>query len=85
MGEGIYFSYFFGIVWVADVVYWWLFPNRYSARPPWIDRLLHAFMLFMVFNGTIVFESSPIRWISAAALALVLSAWIAHAAGENSG
>jgi hypothetical protein len=31
----------------------------------WIDRLLHGFMLFMVFNGMIVFESGPIRWADA--------------------
>lgn len=85
LGEGIYFSYLFGIIWLADAVFWWLSPARYAGRPRWIDRSLHGFMLFMVFNGTIVFESGPVRWVSAAALALVLSAWIAHMGVTESG
>jgi hypothetical protein len=62
VGEGLYISYAFTVLWMADVAAWWLRPQAYAARSPWIDRLLHAFMLFMVFNGTIVYESGAIRW-----------------------
>ncbi len=65
-GEGIYVSYFFTLLWGIDVVWWWLAPIQYALRNDWIDRLLHAFMIFIVFNGAVVFASGPIRWISLA-------------------
>jgi hypothetical protein len=62
IGEGIYVSHLFTLVWTADVIWWRLRPLSYAARSPWIDRLLHAFMLFLWFNGTVVYETGPIRW-----------------------
>jgi len=61
-GDGIYFSHLFTLVWTADVTWWWVNPPSYASRSPWIDRALHAFMLFMIFNGTIVYEQGFIRW-----------------------
>jgi hypothetical protein len=61
-GEGIYVSHFFTLLWTLDVLWWWLRPASYARRSPWIDRLLHAFMAFVIFNGTVVFESGLIRW-----------------------
>jgi len=62
VGEGIFVSHFFTLVWTADVLYWWLRPDAYAQRSPWIGRMLHGFMLFVVFNGTVVYEEGPIRW-----------------------
>jgi hypothetical protein len=75
LGEGIYFSYLFAMTWTADAIYWWLAPSRYAERSAWIDRLLHGFMLFMVFNGMIVFETGPIRWAGAVMFAILAIAW----------
>ncbi|HTU25622.1 MAG TPA: hypothetical protein VMF30_09510 [Pirellulales bacterium] len=74
-GEGIYVSYLFTIVWAADVVYWCLRPARYATRGAWIDRILHGFMLFIVLNGTIVFETGGIRWAGAVGLIGLAVAW----------
>jgi hypothetical protein len=62
VGEGIFVSHLFTLVWTADVVSWWLWPSWYARRPVWIDWLLHGFMLFVVVNATVVFESGWIRW-----------------------
>jgi hypothetical protein len=62
IGEGIYVSHLFTLAWTADVVYWWLRPDSYARRSPWWGRLLHAFMAFIIFNGTVVYEQGPIRW-----------------------
>jgi hypothetical protein len=67
-GPGIYVSHFFTLVWSLDVMCWWLWPGRYAARSPWIDRLLHGFMVFIVFNATVVYESGLIRWAALAGL-----------------
>ncbi len=66
-GPGIYVSHLFTLLWGADVLFWWLRPKRYAARSPWIDRVLHGFLVFVIFNGTVVYESGPIRWVGAAA------------------
>jgi hypothetical protein len=70
-GEGIYVSHFFTLVWSLDVIFWWLRPGRYAARPPWVDGLLHGFMVFIVFNATVVYESGPIRWAGLAGLGVL--------------
>jgi len=62
VGEGIYASHLFTLLWTLDVAWWWLRPASYAARPGWIDRGLHGFMLFMVFNATVVYEEGFIRW-----------------------
>ncbi len=71
LGAGIYVSHFFTLVWSLDVAFWWLRPGRYAARSPWVDRLLHGFMVFIVFNATVVYESGPIRWAGLVGLALL--------------
>jgi hypothetical protein len=61
-GPGLYVSYAFTALWVADAAWWWIDVNGYNARPVWLDRGIHAFMAFMVFNGTVVYESGFVRW-----------------------
>ncbi len=63
VGAGIYVSHLFTLVWTADVALWWFRPGTYAARPLWVGTLLHGFMLFIVFNGTIVYEQGTIRWL----------------------
>ena len=57
-GGGIYFSYLFLAIWVADVVWQWV---SLSTRPAWLDWPLHAYMFFIAFNGAIVFEGGVSR------------------------
>jgi hypothetical protein len=76
VGEGIYVSYLFTWLWTGDMLWWWARPNTYAARSPWIDRVLHAFMLFIVFNGMVVYESGLIRWAGLAMFAGLATAWI---------
>lgn len=76
VGEGIYVSHLFTLIWTLDVAWWWLAPQRYATRPQWLGWLLHGFMAFVVFNGTVVYETGPIRWggivyFTAAALLLM--------------
>ena len=61
-GPGIWFSHLFTLVWTLDVASWWLRPARNARRSPWWDRLLHAYLAFIVFNATVVYEQGPIRW-----------------------
>jgi hypothetical protein len=62
VGEGIYVSHLFTLVWTADVAWWWLWPDAYAARPAWVNTAVHAFMVFIIFCATVVFETGWIRW-----------------------
>jgi hypothetical protein len=56
-GNGIYFSYLFLIVWVADVVSLWVC----DSRPWWFILPTYLFIFFIALNGAIVFEDGPTR------------------------
>jgi hypothetical protein len=73
VAEGIYISDSFGLVWLLDAAWWLGRPRGYARRPAWVGGIVHVFMAFVVFNGTVVYESGPIRW-PGAALFLVLAA-----------
>lgn len=79
-GEGIYVSHLFTLLWTADVAWWWLRPGGYARRPAWVQRGLHAFLFFMVFNATVVFEHGWIRWAGAALCAGLAAAWLGRRA-----
>lgn len=74
-GEGIYVSYLFTCLWIGDVLWWWLNPSSYSSRPVAIGRTLHTFMLFIVFNGTVVYETGVIRWAGLLGFGILLIQW----------
>jgi len=74
-GEGIYFSHLFTLAWGADVVSWWLRPRWYAIRPAWLGWTLHGYMAFIIFNGTVVYETGLIRWAGAVLFAELAAAW----------
>jgi hypothetical protein len=66
-GGGLYFNYFFTLIWGADVCWWWLARDRYEARPRVIEWPVQGFLAFMAFNATVIFATGPTRWLGIAA------------------
>jgi len=64
-GPGIFVSYFFTAVWLADAVWWVVLPARYATRPRWMGWAMHGFIAFITFNGTVVYVPGWIRWMAA--------------------
>lgn len=64
---GIYFNYFFTLVWTLDVAWWWLMPTSYAKRPRGVAATLHGFLFFIVVNATVVFGQGLTRWLGVAA------------------
>ena len=62
-GGGVFVSYAFTLLWAADALWWWLDEAGHARRPPLLSALWHAFFFFIVFNGTVVFEHGPARWL----------------------
>lgn len=61
-GPGIFVSYCFSLLWLADVLWWALDFDSYDSRPIGLDWAIHLFFAFIVFNGTVVYETGFIRW-----------------------
>jgi hypothetical protein len=70
-GAGIFVSYAFSLLWAADAAWWWIDRRGYDARPAWLDRGIHGLMAFVVFNGTVVYETGFIRWAGLVLFALL--------------
>lgn len=61
-GEGIFVSHLFTLLWWADILWWWWRPQSYAGRSAWLTLGLHGFMAFVIFCGTVVYETGWIRW-----------------------
>ena len=62
-GGGVYFNYALIVVWCFDVAWWWIAPAQYERRLWTISALVHGYIFFIVFNGAVVFEDGPTRWV----------------------
>jgi hypothetical protein len=74
-GAGLFASYAFTLVWAADAAWWGLDRRGYEARPAGLDRLVHGFLAFVVFNATVVYETGFIRWAGAVLFAALGVLW----------
>ena len=73
-GSGLYLNYAFGLIWLADAIWWLQVGDEYSRRPRWLTFSLHAFFWFMIVNGAIVFGTGPVRVFGIALVAAMLFA-----------
>lgn len=62
VGEGIWVSHLFTLCWCLDVLAWWVLPAERATRPAWLGWTVHGFMTFVIFNGTVVYETGPVQW-----------------------
>ncbi|MEI7728505.1 MAG: hypothetical protein WCO56_03000 [Verrucomicrobiota bacterium] len=56
-------NYLFTLVWVADVLWWWLWPMARQQRPRWVALIIYGFLATIMFCGTFIFTSNPLRWV----------------------
>ncbi len=84
-GGGLYWNYAFTLLWFVDVIWSWGARRTWIDSPQltgvqtsrsWIAWAVHAFLFFMVFQATVVFGSSLVRWLGLAAALLLVSATI---------
>ena len=76
-GGGLFINYFVLIAWVVDISLWWLKGLDSYRRRPWqVLVAWHAFLLFIIFNATIVFKTGVVRWIGVALCAVICLGWL---------
>lgn len=77
LGAGLYLNYAFTLLWTADALYWWAVgPDVYRRRLRRLTLSLHAFLLFLAFNATVVFVPPPARWIGASLWLLLIYVFV---------
>jgi hypothetical protein len=70
-GGGLYANYAFTVVWVGDVVWWWVGVESYQTRERWIESTVQGFLGFIAFNATVVFATGFSRWLGVAGCLLL--------------
>ena len=75
-GGGVYFNYLFLIAWGGDVWSTWYPPAREQWIIHWLLRLGMLYMLFIAFNGVVVFKSGWLRMVGIAATLILLAGLI---------
>jgi hypothetical protein len=76
-GGGLFINYAVAILWSADVVWWWFAGVNAYRRRSWLLTLIwHSFLIFIIFNATIVFKEGPTRWIGLLVCLTLCLSWV---------
>lgn len=66
-GGGLYVNYALILGWVVDVGWWWVRGlGSYRRRPRLLIAAWHGFLIFIIFNSTVVFKTGSVRWVGLA-------------------
>lgn len=60
-GAGVYFNYLFLVVWGLDVVWTWRGSQTSHRTTPWWIQVGRWYLLFITFNGVVVFKTGWLR------------------------
>src|SRR5262249_36655194 len=71
-GGGLFINYALLAGWLADIAWWRRGLDSYRNRPLWITAAWQGFLIFVIFNATVVFKPGALRWIG-----LGLCLWLA--------
>jgi hypothetical protein len=76
-GGGLFINYAVASLWFADVAWWWLSGVTSYRRRPWVITLIwHSFLIFIIFNATVVFKDGITRWIGLLVSMTLCLSWI---------
>ncbi|MEM1250747.1 MAG: hypothetical protein AAGK22_30575 [Acidobacteriota bacterium] len=73
-GAGLYLNYLFAGLWLVEAIWWSFAAASYCSRPAVLAAAIHAFFLFMILNGAVVFVPWPRRALGLAILLVCLVA-----------
>lgn len=76
-GGGLFINYAVLAAWIVDVGWWWLSGITSYYKRKWLLVIIwHAFLVFIIFNATVVFKSGPVRWIGLVISLFLVISWI---------
>ena len=75
-GGGLFINYAVASLWFADVAWWWFAGLDAYRRRPWLITLLwHGFLIFILFNATVVFKDGWVRWVGLFVCVILVVSW----------
>lgn len=72
-GGGPWVNYVLMGLWLGDLLWWWRSPGTFASRPRWLNIMWIVLLAFIGFNGTAVFASGFIRWLTVACILALIS------------
>ena len=76
-GGGLFINYAVAGLWTADITWWWFAGLGSYRRRPWLPTLLwHSFLIFIIFNATVVFKDGLTRWIGLLVCLSLFLSWL---------
>jgi hypothetical protein len=76
-GGGLFINYAVASLWFADVAWWWFAGVSAYRRRPWVVTLIwHSFLIFIIFNATVVFKDGLTRWIGLLVCLTLFLSWV---------
>lgn len=76
-GGGLFINYAVALLWIVDVASWWVGGVSSYRRRPWLLTLIwHGFLIFILFNATVVFKDGLIRWVGLLVSLTLCLSWI---------
>jgi hypothetical protein len=75
-GGGLFINYTVALLWLTDVAWWWFAGLSSYRRRPWLLTLAwHSFLIFIIFNATVVFKDGLTRWIGLLFCLTLCTSW----------
>lgn len=81
-GAGLYVNYVFVIVWMSDAIFRIVAPRHYGGLPVNYFWCVNGFLIFIAFNGAIVFKAGIVRWLGLLCCVLLGCLWWLRRAGR---
>jgi hypothetical protein len=75
-GGGLFINYLVITAWTVDVTWWWLSGLDSYLKRPWLLLIIwHGFLIFVIFNATVVFKDGVARWLGLLLCLSLVGAW----------
>ena len=76
-GGGVFINYALLIAWIVDIAWWWVRGlDSYRKRPLPLVLAWHGFLIFIIFNATVVFGDGIVRWIGLVICLMLILSWV---------
>lgn len=76
-GGGLFINYAVALLWIVDVAWWWAAGINSYRRRPWLLTLIwHSFLIFIIFNATVVFKDGMTRWGGLLVCVSLVLSWV---------